>query len=411
MPALALVACSGDDGGSSATTTTVVTPTSELRVDDGEFVLGVVTPTLGIGAEIGQSVRAAVQMAVTDVNAGGGIGGQRVRVIRRDEGDDPAAALRAVQDLVEAGADAIIGPTSSVNVLGSLGTAVDAGVLTCAPTATALSLDEFPDNGLLVRTSPSDALQAQALAQVVDESGADRAVVLYLDDPYGRGLADEVQGALVGQGTIVTTAIGFTESEDDIAAAAERVAATDPSMIVVIANDDAGPLVIDAVEAAVGVPRPSYVVNDAMRRPGATSDPFTGSVAGRIEGVSPVAYADTRFFVDGLAEVDGSASGLYAANAFDCVNLIALAGAATGTTEPAAIAAAIAAVSSGGTTCSSYPRCLEALDEGRNINYDSPAGALDIGADGDPSKAVFERFTFDIFGADISGRTLTVTGG
>jgi len=406
---LLLASCSGDEGDATAPTTTAVPPTTEPRVDDGQFIIGLVTPTLGAGAEIGQSVRAAVLLAVDDVNESGGIAGQRIRVVRRDEGDDPATAQRAVQDLVDAGADAIIGPTSSVNLLGSLGTAVDGGVLTCSPTATALALDDFPDEGLLVRTSPSDALQARALAQLVDESGSDRAVVVYLDDPYGRPFADDVRAALVAQGIVVTSTVGFTTSTDRIGAAADSVAAIAPTMIVVIADGEAGSLVIDAVEARIGVPRPSYVVNDAMRLPGASGNAFSGSLAGRVQGVSPIAYSDATFFTDGLAEVDDSTSGVFAANAFDCVNLIALAGVATGSTQPSAIGAAIPAVSTGGTTCATFARCVEQIREGRNINYDSPGAALDIGPDGDPTKALFQRFTFDLFGSDVAGRIMTVS--
>ena len=411
MPVLLVASCSGDDGDTTAPSTTAVPPTTAPRVDDGQFIIGLVTPTLGAGAEIGQSVRAAVLLAANDVNASGGIAGQRIRVVRRDEGDDPSTAQRAVQDLVDAGADAIIGPTSSVNLLGSLGTAVDGGVLTCAPTATALALDDFPDEGLLVRTAPSDALQARALAQLVDESGSDRAVVLYLDDPYGRPFADDVRVALAAQGIVVTSSVGFTTAAERVAEAAETVAAIAPTMIVVIADGEAGALVIEAVEARIGVPRPSYVVNDAMRLPAASGEAFSGSLTGRIQGVSPIAYSDARFFIDGLAAIDDSTTGLYAANAYDCVNLIALAGVAAGTTQPAAIGAAIAAVSTGGTTCNTFPRCVEAISEGRNINYDSPGASLDIGPNGDPSKALFERFSFDLFGGDVAGRRMTVSTG
>jgi hypothetical protein len=42
------------------------------------------------------------------------------------------------------------GPPRRSNTLGTLTATVDAGVLTCSPTATALALDDFPDDGLLL---------------------------------------------------------------------------------------------------------------------------------------------------------------------------------------------------------------------------------------------------------------------
>ena len=121
----------------------------------------------GANTELGTSIRTGVQLALDDVNAAGGVNGHAVNVVQRDEGDNPAATALAVQDLIQLGADAIIGPTSSVDVLGTLRTTVRAGILSCSPTATALALDAFPSDGLFFRTIPSDSLQAAAIARTV----------------------------------------------------------------------------------------------------------------------------------------------------------------------------------------------------------------------------------------------------
>ena len=174
------------------TSTVVATSTTARPVSD-VFTIGVITPRTGANTELGTSIRTGVQLALDDVNAAGGVNGHAVNVVQRDEGDNPAATALAVQDLIQLGADAIIGPTSSVDVLGTLRTTVRAGILSCSPTATALALDAFPSDGLFFRTIPSDSLQAAAIARTVEQTGTDNAAVVYLDDAYGRPFAKEVE--------------------------------------------------------------------------------------------------------------------------------------------------------------------------------------------------------------------------
>ena len=407
-----LAACSGGGASSSSTSgpsTSAVTTTT--RPDDGALVLGVITPTGGSAAELGLSQRDAVQLAVAEINADGGVLGQPVRTVIRDEGDNPATAELAVQDLVQAGVDAIIGPSSSLDTLGTLATAVSAGVVTCSPTASALALDDFPDAGLFVRTVPSDSLQAVAMARVVEETGSAKAMVVYLDDAYGRPFAQAVEASMRAEGTAVSAAIGFTGDAASFSDAVDAVMANKPDTVVVVADSVTGPAIISAIDGDAVGPKPTYVVNDAIRRPASQTAPFSSSLAARITGVSPIAYPTQPAFVKALHGVDPDATGLYSQNAYDCVNLIALAAQASGVTHGSALAAAVSPASRSGSSCGSFPECNSELTAGRNIDYDGPGGVLALDANGDVSTAVFERFGFDSSGRDVRTGDITVDSG
>ncbi|MGB8857671.1 MAG: ABC transporter substrate-binding protein, partial [Ilumatobacteraceae bacterium] len=365
---LVLAACNDDGGSDPATTVSVVATTTTGHLDDGALVVGAVLPSSGGAADIGASMSDGLAVALAEINGSGGINGRQVRLIVREEGENPATAGLAVQDLAQLGVDAIIGPTSSTNVLGTLGRAVDAGVLTCSPTASALALDDFPDDGLFFRTIPSDTLQATAIAGLVEASGSSTATVVYLDDDYGRPFAAATQAAITAQGTKVTGTVGFTPSEGSITAAVESVLANRPDVIAVIADGTTGPAIINAIDAA-NDSKVTFVVNDAIRRPAASAQPFAAGLATRVVGVSPLAYAQSAAFTDALRAVDPEATGLYAHNAYDCLNIVALAAAAAGSNQPADIAAAIPAVTSSGTGCTMFDDCNAALAEGRNIDY------------------------------------------
>ncbi|MEZ5274268.1 MAG: ABC transporter substrate-binding protein [Ilumatobacteraceae bacterium] len=402
------VACdSGSSSGATTSSTLVVTTTS--RPDDGLFRVGLVLPSVGTGAEIGASIEAAVHLAADEINAAGGVDGQRVEILQRDEGDGASSAEVAIQDLLQLGVDAIIGPTSSADVLGTLRRPVTAGVLTCAPTATALALDGFPDSGLLIRTIPSDSLQAAAIATVVEESGNDSAAIVYLDDAYGRPLARAVEAQLRREGATVTTLAGFTTSADSLDEAAATVAAAGPEVVVVLADAANGAQAITSL-AEVLDDRVPFVVNDAQRRAAASAQPLPAALLARVTGVAPVAFSGSNSFSTALELEAPDVTGLYAHTGYDCLNLIALGAVASGSVRPATVAAAITAVSSGGTTCTSFSACADGLAAGRNIDYDSPAGVLAIGPSGDPVAAVFEQFAFQD-GRDVTVRRFSVGDG
>lgn len=408
-----ITACSSDDQADT-TAATIIETTTTARPDDGVLVIGTVLPTGGSAAELGTSMADALTVALDEINGRGGIGGRRVRLIAREEGDNPATAGLAVQELVQLGVDAIIGPTSSTNALGTLRTAVAAGVLTCSPTASALALDDYPDEGLFFRTIPSDTVQARAIASAVEASGSRTAVVVYLDDAYGRPFAQATQAAINSRGTNVSAPIGFLPSEDSMAEAVQAVLAAAPDVVAVIGDATTGPAMINAIDAAdqsTGRDAVSFVVNDAIRRPSSSAQPFSASLARRIVGVAPMPYTNSIQFGDALLAVNPEASGLYAHNAYDCLTIIALAAQAANSSRPREIASSVAAVTASGRSCSTYTTCSTALAEGRNINYNGPSGNLSIDASGNVATVDFERFTFDQSGRDVSDGTIPVGNG
>ena len=405
--ALTPVACSGSDSPlPTASPASAPTSTTE-HPNDGTLVIGAILPSSGSSADLGGSMGDALKAALTEVNAAGGFNGRPVRMITREEGDNAATAGLAVQELAPL-VDAIVGPTSSLNTLGTLGATVDAGVLSCSPTATALALDAFPANGLFFRTIPSNSLEAVAMANVVESSGGSTAMVVYIDDAFGRPFAEAAEAAITAEGTRVAGSAGFTANEDSINAAVAAVERAKPDIIAVIADGTTGPAIINAIDARAST-RLTYVVNDAVRRPAASAQPFSASLGRRVLGVSPLAYANSLQFTQELTAINPAATGLFAHNAYDCLSVIALAAQAAGSDRPAEIAAAIPAVTNSGTGCTTFTACATALADGRNIDYNGPTGTLAIGADGMVTAATFERFTFDETGRDISDGSISIS--
>jgi branched-chain amino acid transport system substrate-binding protein len=396
---LLLVACS-DDGASSPTiavASTTTTTTTPARVDDGVLRIGMLLPESGTGASIGQPLIDAVVAAGNAINAAGGVLGRPIEIVdAEDEGDNPSTARDSIQTLIEQDVDAVVGPASSTIALATLGDLMDAGILTCSPTATALALDAFPARDLFFRTAPSDSLQAGALASEAERTGALSAAVVYLDDAYARPLADATIAALTAKGIDVADPIFFA-ADDTLLDEATEVKDTDAGVVIVIADAEQGTRMLSNLGEVTGVvpgdDPPRIIVNDALRRPPAPQQiaDLAPDVRARIIGVSPAVSSG----------LPGEPSGAFAGNAFDCVNLIALAAEQAGSDDPAEIAAQMRDVSGLGLTCRDYAACLAITTAGLNVDYDGPGGNVELGPSGDPAMYSYDRWTFDAEGLDV----------
>lgn len=400
-----MAACTND--GDTSPTTTEVAPTttsSPARSDDGVLRLGVLLPTTGPGATLfGEGMINAVHLAQDEINDAGGVLGAAVELISADEGATAASAAIGFDFLINSDVDAIIGPASSIVALSDLDAAVAAGVLTCSPTATALALDNYPDDSLFFRTVPSDSLQMVALARIAELSGSTSIAIGYLDDSYGRGLAQALQSAVGTSGLSVLAQIPFSGDDDELTVEAADLLADSPGVVAILGDAGDGTRLLDAVaQASSEDDPPTIVVNDALRDAQSQQviQGLRREVREQIRGVSPLAVSSNDL---GLTD-------LYAANAYDCVNLIALASLQANSDLPRSIAAEMASVSATGSQCRSFADCSDALERGLLIDYEGPSGNTDLSArTGDPSRARFVEFQFDVDGRDESVSTFEIS--
>lgn len=400
LAVLALVAaCSGNEANEP--TPTIVTTTTlppAPRVDDGVLRIGVLVPDGETG--MSSSVTASVDAAVTEIDDAGGVLGNDLDVVFANEGATAVTAAQAIESLVgdgaDGGVDAIVGPMSSGNAIGALDEAVSAGVVTCSPTASAIALDDFPDdNNLFFRTIASDSLQAVAIAQQARETGATKIGVVHVDDAYGRPYADAVAEALAEVGSTEITRIPVSVGDEDLA---DDVAGLDDVQVAIVLGNGT-----DVVRflAAIGdddsLALSNVIVNDAARSSG-TAPVISDLPSGLRDTIIGVAPQIVVRPADGDA---AAASTPFGPQIDDCVNLIALAAVQGGSDSPSIIASQMSSVSEGGRVCGDFAGCVAQLEQGLEINYQGDTGITDLGRSGDPDRARFELFTFDEDGADV----------
>jgi branched-chain amino acid transport system substrate-binding protein len=400
----AIVACSSDEAVTVDNTvaTTTTTTVSAQVVGDGVLVIGALLPLND--ALLGEPIEDAIATAIDRINAAGGVLGQPVRLVVADEGSSAATASASIQTLLKSDVDAIIGPTSSLIALSTLDEIVSAGKVACSPTASALSLDQFPDADLFFRTVPSDSLQARAIAAAADQTGAQRVTIVYVDDSYGRPFADAVEASLANEAIAAVGRIPFASDDDDLSTEAAEVAGSDTQVLILLANGEDGIRFLEALDDEDTSGVATIVVNDAFRNPVAPQriQSLGAELRTKIVGLAP--QAESGDITDPF-----DPPGLFAANAYDCANLIALAAVRADSDAPRDIARQLGQISVSGSVCRTFGECVDTLESGLQIDYNGPSGLTDLLArTGDPSRAAFDRFTFDDSGRDVLERTVVV---
>jgi branched-chain amino acid transport system substrate-binding protein len=137
-------------------------------------------------------------------------------------------------------------------------------------------------------------------------------------------------------------------------------------------------------------------------------DPRDPTASAGIKGVSPQARPADTAFAEAFTMASPGAPMAYAAYAYDCVNLLALAAQAAGTDEAEALQAEITPVSTGGSICRRFGSCAELLADGRNIDLEGASGDLELQDDGDVGVAFYDRFEYDDEGRDLSVELIPV---
>lgn len=391
LVAIMAAACTtSSDSSPELTVNPPATTTAPQQSGDGIVRIAAFLPATGPGARIGTPMTEAVRLAVSEINAAGGVLGNPLEVNFVDEATSLDLGIVLQSDV-----DAIVGPASSLNALSMLDQAVDAEVLACSPTATSLLLDRFPDANLFFRTVGSDSLQMSALARAAARTGGGSLTIVHLDDPYGRGLANSLETAVERRPSLTLVAtVPFSGSDPDLADDAASILETGSRVIAVLGDVADGARMLSAIDAALpndaGSIPPFVVVNDSLRGATDTIATISDRLREQIIGVAARALVTT---------VD-SPDGYFSTNAYDCVMLIALAARQAGSDIPRSIANQMASVSSGGRLCSTYAECAALIDQGLQIDYNGRSGAVDLSATGDLSRAWFREFRFDESGRE-----------
>jgi len=186
---------------------------------------------LTIGAEHGIPSRRGVEMAVDEVNKAGGINGRQVQLIVEDEKDSPAAAVNAVQKLINVDkVVAIVGPMTSGSMMAAGKIADDAKVVAISPTATTPKLSGY--GASLCRGCSRIDKQADVLVDYVARKWKPKTVgIFFSNEPYGKGCAELFSKFFDKKGIKVVATESFNRGARDFKSELTKIKAANPDIL------------------------------------------------------------------------------------------------------------------------------------------------------------------------------------
>lgn len=215
-----------------------------------DILIGAAAPLSGPNAALGEQLRRGVQMAVDDINATGGIRGEKLAVRFTDDGCDPRKAIDAATGFVSAGVKAVIGHYCSGASIPASKVYEKAGIAQISPASTN---PKFTDDGgwNVVRLVPRDDAQAAAAAALVLERFPGQKIAILSDQaPAFTALAARFREALQQKGVTPALQQSFKAGTKDFAALAQEVAAAGAGVVYLASSYVEGGLIAQALRTA-----------------------------------------------------------------------------------------------------------------------------------------------------------------
>jgi neutral amino acid transport system substrate-binding protein len=432
---LALVACgdddssgtdAGDDESSSAAPTDETSSEAPAFTDDkcaagassaDSFYVGGILPLTGNLAFLGPPAVAGVGLAVSDINAAGGVNGAPACHNVLDSGDstDLSISTGSAGTMVAANPSVVIGAESSSVSLNFVDTLANAKITQVSPANTSPTLSGY--SPWYFRTAPPDTVQGNALGTLISQDGYTNVGFLVFNDTYGIPLRDNVQKTVeAGGGKCVYGCKGdgdeFPAGQTTFSAEVQAVTAAKPDAIVIIAFDETKSIVPELAASGWDMSK-TYFVDGNLADYGADFEPGTLEGAqGTLPGQDP-----DQSFKDNLVAWYKASQGedvkdfSYGAESYDATILSALAAVKGGSNESVSVQQNFAAVSGAtdGEECNTYADCLALLEEGKEIRYAGPSGIGPIDDENDPSSAFIGIFQYDANNKNVLSGTVEGT--
>ncbi|MCV0393916.1 MAG: ABC transporter substrate-binding protein [Rhizobiaceae bacterium] len=336
------------------------------------------------------------KLAVTQINEQGGILDGELTLVQGDSTcADATAASNAADRMVNSeNVTALVGPLCSGETIAAANSAaIPGGVVLVSPAATSPALSDLDDNDLVFRTTPSDAYSGEVLARLLRDKGHDNIAITYVNNDYGKGFAEALQGSFEELGGTVAANEAHEDGKADYRAEIGSLASSGAQMLVVLAYvDGSGQTIIrqalesgDFAEFAGG----DGMIGDSLVTAIGEGklDGFIGTKIGSSETPGTAIYAEAAT----AAGLDPAAS--FAAQAYDAAFLLALAVQKKGSGDREGLSEALREVASApGETIlpGEWEKAKQLLADGQDINYEGASGSHEFDEKGDVPGVVIE---------------------
>ena len=180
-------------------------------------------PITGQLASFGEQMKRGAEMAVADLNAKGGVNGQKVELVIGDDQCDPKQAVAVANRAAQEKVAAVIGHFCSGSSIPASDVYKEENILQITPASTN---PKFTDRGYknVFRVCGRDDQQGIVAGDyIIDKYKGKKVAVLHDKTAYGQGLADETKKRLNSKGVKEAMYEAITPGEKDYSALVSKM--------------------------------------------------------------------------------------------------------------------------------------------------------------------------------------------
>ncbi len=188
-----------------------------------QIKIGVGGPITGPNATFGAQLRNGAEQAAADINAAGGILGQKIEIVIGDDVSDPKQGVSAANKFVGEGVKAVVGHFNSSVSIPTSEIYEESGILQISPASTNPT---FTERKLwnTFRTCGRDDQQGLVAGNYLAKNFKGKNVAVIHDKTtYGKGLADETQKTMNTNGVKAVLYEGINTGEKDYSALVSKL--------------------------------------------------------------------------------------------------------------------------------------------------------------------------------------------
>src|SRR3954470_23926867 len=188
-----------------------------------QIKIGVAGPVTGPNAAFGAQLKNGVEQAVEDINAAGGINGQKLQIVVGDDVSDPKQGVSVANKFASEGVKFVVGHFNSGVSIPASDVYQEAGIVQVTPASTN---PKFTDSGKwnTFRTCGRDDQQGAVAGNYLAINFKGKKVAVVHDKtPYGKGLADETKKVMNAKGINEVLYEGVNTGEKDYSALVSKL--------------------------------------------------------------------------------------------------------------------------------------------------------------------------------------------
>jgi branched-chain amino acid transport system substrate-binding protein len=188
-----------------------------------QIKIGVAGPITGPNAAFGAQLKNGVEQAVEDINAAGGLMGQKLQVVVGDDVSDPKQGVSVANKFAAEGVKMVVGHFNSGVSIPASEVYQESGIIQVTPASTN---EKFTDRGLwnTFRTCGRDDQQGAVAGNYLAKNFKDKKIAVVHDKtPYGKGLADNTKATLNKAGPKEVVYEGVNTGEKDYSALVSKL--------------------------------------------------------------------------------------------------------------------------------------------------------------------------------------------